>query len=170
MRRSEEGGKLHRVQSAHSGDGVALDAGNLHKSVYGVAGKSEVVFHTNLCGVFNLSEVEAEQLRNRRGSHTARSAALRLTAALRSAYGRVGFNYVAYYSRRSKRAVNVLVRKAVLMLLVIKHCGNYSAGSAGRGGDYRASACVLLRNSKGVCADKTVFVGFGTLLYKLGLE
>ena len=55
MRWGEEGCKLDGVQGAHCGDGIALDTGNLHESVNGVAGESKVVLHSDLCGIFYLS-------------------------------------------------------------------------------------------------------------------
>ena len=50
----EEAGEVHRSDRAHGCDGVALDAGDLHQAVHGVAGEAEIVFHCDLGGVFDL--------------------------------------------------------------------------------------------------------------------
>lgn len=52
---SQKVGKAERVDCPHRRNGVALYAGYLHESRDWVAGQTEVVFHGNLRGVFNLS-------------------------------------------------------------------------------------------------------------------
>lgn len=54
---AEEIAQIAGIHSAHGGDGVALDAGDLHKPANGVAGQTQVVLHSHLGGVFHLIQV-----------------------------------------------------------------------------------------------------------------
>ena len=42
------------IQGAGCGDGVALDAGHLHQTTYGVARQTQVVLQAHLGGILNL--------------------------------------------------------------------------------------------------------------------
>ena len=96
--------KAERIYSPHGGYGVALYAGYLHKSGYGVAGESQVVLYCDFCGVFYLSQPHFKQLSECGGSHRARRAYFCLTAAFCAAYGGVCLYYVAYNAACSQRA------------------------------------------------------------------
>jgi hypothetical protein len=67
------------------GDGVALDAGDLHQPAHRVAGQAQVVFHADLGGVLHLCRRAAQHRAQRTGGHAAGHAHLALAADLGAA-------------------------------------------------------------------------------------
>ena len=66
-----EGGEDVGVQGAGGGEGVALDAGDLHQAADGVADHAQVVLQAHLGRVFYLVGTAAEELAGCGGSHGA---------------------------------------------------------------------------------------------------
>ena len=50
---------------------IALDAGNLHETAYGVACHAEVVFESHFGSIFNLRRTASEELVGSGGRHSA---------------------------------------------------------------------------------------------------
>ena len=82
-------GEPGRVDRLDRGDGVALDAGDLHEAADRVAGEAEVVLDADLGGVLDLLGGAAEHLAQRPGRHRAGRADLALAADLGAGDGGV---------------------------------------------------------------------------------
>ena len=109
-------GQIRRVDGALGGDGVALDAGNLHKAADGIARQAEMVLHGDLGGVFDLLNGEFHQFAHRGSRHGTCAADLRLTAALRAGDGRVAPDQVADDARHAQRVGHAQVGIVVFAL------------------------------------------------------
>ena len=109
-------GQIRRVDGALGGDGVALNAGDLHKAADGVARQAQMVLHGDLGGVFDLLNGELHQLTHRGGRHGAGRADLRLTAALRAGDGRVAADQIADDARHAQRVGHAQVGIVVFAL------------------------------------------------------
>ena len=141
------------VEGPGRGDGVALDAGDLHQSADGVARQSEVVFEPHLRGVFDLRGGAAEELAGGRRGHGAGDADLALAADLGPRDRRVGLGDVAEQSRRGQRAQDADAQEVARGGQVVEHRRDDAARSARRGRDHDAARGVLLRRGQRVGVD-----------------
>ena len=96
-----------RVDGAHGGHGVALDAGDLYQSAHGIAGQSQVMLQRDLGGVLDLVDAHTEQLAQGGGGHGAGGAYLGLTAALCPADGGIGGDEITHKPRDGKGTENM---------------------------------------------------------------
>ena len=69
--------EIRRVDGALGGDGVALDARDLHKAADWDRRQAEMVLHGDLGGVFDLLDGELHQFAHRGSGHGAGRADLR---------------------------------------------------------------------------------------------
>lgn len=95
-----------------AGNGVPLDAWDLHKPPDRVACKAEMVLHGDLGGVADLAETHFKKLAERRGGHGAGRADLRLAAALRAGDGGVRLDEIADHAARGQSAEDRLIGEA----------------------------------------------------------
>ena len=109
-------GQIRRIDGALGGDGVAFDAGDLHKAADGVARQAQMVLHGDLGSVFDLLNGELHQLAHRGGRHGAGRADLRLTAAFRAGDGRVAADQIADDARHTQRVGHAQVGIVVFAL------------------------------------------------------
>ena len=58
----EEIAQVACVHGPDSGDGIALDAGNLHQTADGVAGEAQMVLHGYFSGILHLVQILLVQL------------------------------------------------------------------------------------------------------------
>ncbi len=97
----------------------------------------------------------AEQLRRRRGSHSARHADLALAPYLGTRNRCVLLHYIAEKTGRGKRTEYALLAEALRRVQMVQHRRHYAARAAGGRGDDKAARGILLRNSKSICVYKT---------------
>ena len=81
---AEEVGKVECVHCTFCGNGIALDAGNLHQAADGIARQPELMLHGNFCRVFRLPDGHSHQRTQGGGSHGAGGTDFCLTATFRS--------------------------------------------------------------------------------------
>ena len=141
------------VEGPGCGDGVALDAGDLHQSAHGVACEAQVVFETHLGGVFDLRRGSAEELARGGGSHGARHADLALAADLGARNGGVGLGDVAEKSGGGQRPQDADAQEVARGGEVVEH-GGHDAARPARGGCHdRAARGVFLGGGQRVGVD-----------------
>ena len=146
-----------RVDGAHGSHGVSLDARDLHQPADGIAGKPQMVLHGDLGGIADLAETHCKKLAERRGSHGAGRADLRLTAAFRAGDRGVRLDEIADHAARGQRADDRLVGKAALLLHIKERRGHNAARAARRRRDDLAAGGVLLGYGERIRAHEPVF-------------
>ena len=99
------------VERTGCGDGVALDAGDLHQSANRIARKSQVVFEAHFRRILDLRGSTAEKLAGCGGSHGAGDAHFALAADFGAGDRRVGFGDVAEQSARGQGTQDAQTRK-----------------------------------------------------------
>ena len=58
----KEVGKRYRIDGAHRGNRISLNAGDLHQTADGIAGQAQVVLQGDLGGVLDLGGAQTEEL------------------------------------------------------------------------------------------------------------
>ena len=158
-RSREEVGEGEGIDGSHCRHRISLDAGDLHKSADGVAGKTEMVLKGELSRIFDLVDAHFKELGESRRRHSAGCTHLCLTAAFRARDGSVLLDEISDKSARGESSYDLLVGEALLFLHIAEHRGYNGAGAAGGGGNDFAAVGILLADRKGIRADDAVFSG-----------
>ena len=114
------------VEGSGGGIGVALYAGDLHKSADGVASHAEVMLQAHLGGIFDLRGRAAEELAGGRGSHGAGYSHLTLTTDLCAGDRGVLLHYIAEKSGCSQSVEHLMLREIAAFPKMIQHAGHYA--------------------------------------------
>ncbi len=134
-----------RVDRLDRGDGVALDARDLHQPADRVAGQPQVVLHADLGRVLRLGRRAAQRRAQRTRRHRARHAHLTLAADFRPADGRVLLVEDADRPGREQEVHHAAIAGTGRRVHVVVQHGRHDAGGAvGRGGDHAAAGGVFL--------------------------
>ena len=153
----EEVAEVAGIHSPDGGNGVALDAGDLHQAADGVAGEAQMMLHGNFRGIFHLVQVLLVQFCQSGGSHGAGSADLGLAAALCAGNGGVGLGQIADDAGGGQTTADLLIGEALGDLGVLQNSGENTTGAAGGGGDHGAVVGILLGYSIGIGGDPLEF-------------
>ena len=109
-RAGEEIAHVAGVHGPQGGNGVALDAGDLHQTADGVAGQAQMVLHGDFCGVLHLIQILAVELRQGGGGHGTGGADLRLTAALGAGDGGIVLDQSADDAGGGQTSQDLIIR------------------------------------------------------------
>ena len=154
-----EGGAL---EGAEAGGHVAFDAGDLDVAFDGVAGESEVMFHADFGGVFDLVEGSALELGAGGGGHGAGGSDFALAADFGSGDGGVGADDGSEEASGGKGAEDFFAGGSLDFFEVVEQAGEDAGGAAGGGGDDGASSGVFFGDGEGE-GGKLGDVALGTL-------
>ena len=142
------------VDGLDGGDGVALDAGDLHQAAHGVAGQAQVVFHADLGGVLGLFGCAAHHRAQRTGGHAAGHAHFALAADFGTADAGVFLVEQADGAGGEQEVDHARIRRARHEARVVVQHGRHDACCAIRGcGHHAPAGGVFFVDGQGIEVD-----------------
>ena len=147
-------GHARGVDGLNCSHAVTFDAGDLDETADGVAGHTEVVFHGDLRGVFDLFVGAVERSYQSAGGHGAGNPDLALASDFSS--GDAGVFFIEDSDGGGGEEVtddSSFVSSIDETQVVVREGGNDACSSVGGGGDNAATCCVLFIDGHGVDRD-----------------
>ena len=123
-----------------------------------------MMLHRHFRGIFDLVDAHFKEFCQSGRRHTAGGTDLGLATAFRTADGSIGGYNVADQPRHRKGAEDIFVGKIIFILHILQHCGNNTAGAAGRSGNDDAAIGILLADRKSIGANQAVLSGLGAFV------